>query len=498
MMKTEMLRKIENKEIVVGVVGLGYVGLPLAVEKAKAGFKTIGFDVQPQKVEMVNAGHNYIGDVVDSDLAEIVKSGMLSATTDFSFVKDVDFVAICVPTPLDEHQQPDISYVRSSTEAVSKYLKKGTMVVLESTTYPGTTEELIKPILEEGSGLKCGEDFYLGFSPERVDPGNLIYKTKNTPKVVGAIGKDATEVIAAMYRAVLEGEVYEVSSPAVAEMEIPARATIANMGAEMGATTSIFPADAQVKRFLAAQGRPEAYTELLPDEDAEYDETIDINLSELEPLIACPHQPDNVMPLHQAEKKRVQQVFIGSCTNASYADIAKAALVFKGHHVNEDVSCTCAVSSKQVYRQLMRDGYVEMLLDAGVRLLEIACGPCCAIGQTPATDGVAVRTSNRNFKGRAGNPTAKIYLVSPESAAATAIMGTFASAADILGDQIDILAEVHEKEEYEINDNLIIKPLPEEEAKKVEIVRGVPAGSGSTGSALKSAGKLKRRRQHFH
>ena len=219
MMKNELLRKIENKEIVVGVVGLGYVGLPLAVEKAKAGFKTIGFDVQQQKVEMVNAGHNYIGDVVDSDLAEIVKSGMLSATTDFSFVKDVDFIAICVPTPLDAHQQPDISYVRDSATEVSKYLKKGTMVGLESTTYPGTTEELIKPILENGSGLKCGEDFYLGFSPERVDPGNLIYKTKNTPKVVGAIGKDATEVIAAMYRAVLDGEVYEVSCPAVAEME---------------------------------------------------------------------------------------------------------------------------------------------------------------------------------------------------------------------------------------------------------------------------------------
>lgn len=130
MMKNEMLRKIENREIVVGVVGLGYVGLPLAVEKAKAGFKTIGFDVQAQKVEMVNAGHNYIGDVVDSDLAGIVKSGMLSATTDFSFVKDVDFVAICVPTPLDAHQQPDISYVRDSATSVSKYLKKGTMVVL--------------------------------------------------------------------------------------------------------------------------------------------------------------------------------------------------------------------------------------------------------------------------------------------------------------------------------------------------------------------------------
>lgn len=218
-MKKELLKKINEKTIIVGVVGLGYVGLPLAVEKAKAGFKTIGFDVQDEKVQLVNEGHNYIGDVVDNDLKELVEKGMLTATTDFSFVKDVDFIAICVPTPLDSHQQPDISYVKSSTEAISKYLTKGTMVVLESTTYPGTTEELIKPILEEGSGLKCGEDFYLGFSPERVDPGNLIYKTKNTPKVVGAIGKDATEVIATMYRAVLEGDVYEVSSPAIAEME---------------------------------------------------------------------------------------------------------------------------------------------------------------------------------------------------------------------------------------------------------------------------------------
>ncbi len=218
-MKEELLKKIENREIVVGVVGLGYVGLPLAVEKAKAGFKTIGFDVQEEKVKLVNEGHNYIGDVVDKDLKEIVEKGMLRATTDFTFIKDVDFIAICVPTPLDEHQQPDISYVQSSATAISKHLKKNTMVVLESTTYPGTTEELIKPILEEGSGLKCGEDFYLGFSPERVDPGNLLYKTKNTPKVVGAIGKDATEVIATMYRAVLGADIYEVSSPAVAEME---------------------------------------------------------------------------------------------------------------------------------------------------------------------------------------------------------------------------------------------------------------------------------------
>ncbi len=218
-MKDLLLAKIEERSIVVGVIGLGYVGLPLAVEKAKAGFRTIGFDVQEEKVRMVNEGKNYIGDVVDTDLDEIVKKGMLSTTSDFSFVKDVDFIAICVPTPLDVYQQPDISYVKDSAETIAKYLKKGTIVVLESTTYPGTTEELLKPILEKGSGLQCGKDFYLGFSPERVDPGNLIYKTKNTPKVVGAVGKDALEVIAAMYRAVLESDVHTVSSPAIAEME---------------------------------------------------------------------------------------------------------------------------------------------------------------------------------------------------------------------------------------------------------------------------------------
>lgn len=217
-MKEQLLKKIRDKEIIVGVVGLGYVGLPLAVEKAKAGFRTIGFDVQAAKVDLVNSGNNYIGDVVDDDLKQIVEKGMLKATNDFSFVKDVDFIAICVPTPLDKHQQPDISYVKSSAEEIAKYMTKGTMIVLESTTYPGTTEELLKPILET-SGLKCGEDFYLGFSPERVDPGNKQFKTKNTPKVVGAVGEDAREVIAAMYRSVLEGDVYEVSSPAVAEME---------------------------------------------------------------------------------------------------------------------------------------------------------------------------------------------------------------------------------------------------------------------------------------
>jgi len=217
--KNELLNKIKNKTAIVAVIGLGYVGLPLAVEKAKAGYKTIGFDIQEKRVNMVNEGKNYIGDVVDGELDELVKKGLLSATTDYSIVKEADFIAICVPTPLDEYKQPDISYVKNSAIEISKYLKRGTIVVLESTTYPGTTEELLLPILEQGSGLKCGQDFYLAFSPERVDPGNLIYKTKNTPKVVGGVGKDATEIAAAMYRNVLQGEVFEVSSPKVAEME---------------------------------------------------------------------------------------------------------------------------------------------------------------------------------------------------------------------------------------------------------------------------------------
>ena len=269
------------------------------------------------------------------------------------------------------------------------------------------------------------------------------------------------------------GKVYEYVGEGAATLEVNERATISNMGAEMGATTSIFPADAQVRRFLKSQGREEDYIELLPDEGCAYDGEIELDLSALEPLCACPHLPDNVKPLREVEKKKVQQVFIGSCTNASYADIAKAALVFRGHHVAEDVSCTCGISSRQIYIQLLRDGYIEMLLNAGVRMLELACGPCCAIGQSPATKGVAVRTSNRNFKGRSGNPTAEIYLVSPESAAATAITGTFASAEDILGkDGLAELAKIHDPDELPIDDSMIIPPLPPEEAGKVEIVRG--------------------------
>ncbi len=289
-------------------------------------------------------------------------------------------------------------------------------------------------------------------------------------------GCNAKEIILEMLRRVGIkgglGKVFEYVGEGAAGLEVSERATITNMGAEMGATTSIFPGDEQVFKFMKAQGREAEYVEMVADADAEYDGEMEIDLSTLQPLIACPHQPDNVVPLKDAEKRKVQQVFIGSCTNASYSDIAKVALVLQGRHVHEDVSCTCAVSSKQVYKQLMHDGYMDMLIDAGVRILETACGPCCAIGQSPATKGVAVRTSNRNFKGRAGNPTAEIYLVSPESAAATAILGTFATAEDILGADVAKLADIHEPETYPVDDSMIIKPLPEEEAKKVEIVKG--------------------------
>ncbi|MDN0062745.1 aconitate hydratase [Collinsella ihumii] len=309
-------------------------------------------------------------------------------------------------------------------------------------------------------------------------PMRLVYPKVVQVYLTGSLrpGVNAKDVILEMLRRVGVkgglGRVFEYGGPGAATLEVPERCSIANMGAEMGATTSIFPADEQARRFMAAQGREDQYTELLPDEDAVYDERIDLDLSSLEPLMACPDLPDNVHKLADVERGPVQQVFIGSCTNASYSDIAKAALVMRGLHVNENVSCTCAIQSKQVYKQLLHDGYIDMLLDAGVRLLEFACGPCCAIGQVPATDGVAVRTSNRNFRGRAGSPSAKVYLASPESAAATAIMGTFASAYDILGEDVAQLARIHEPDSYPIDDSMLIAPLPPEQAKRVEIVRG--------------------------
>ena len=217
--KQQLLTKIKNKTAILGVIGLGYVGLPLAVEKAKSGYKTIGFDIQDKKVHWVNEGHNYIKDILDSDLKEVVEKGLLQATNDFSFVKDIDTVCICVPTPLDIYQQPDLSYVKNSTENIAKYLHPGMLVVLESTTYPGTTDEIVKPILEKNSGLKCGQDFFLAFSPERIDPGNPWYKVRNTPKIVGGITQDCTEVAVYLYKHILKSKIYPVSSSKIAEME---------------------------------------------------------------------------------------------------------------------------------------------------------------------------------------------------------------------------------------------------------------------------------------
>ncbi|ADL08331.1 nucleotide sugar dehydrogenase [Thermosediminibacter oceani] len=214
----ELIEKINTKTAKIGVIGLGYVGLPLAVEKAKVGYQVIGFDIQQKKVEMVNSGINYIGDVIDGDLKKVVESGKLKASSDYDEIRELDIVTICVPTPIDKNKQPDLTYVKNSTKEIAKRLHTGMLIVLESTTYPGTTEEVLKPILED-TGLKCGQDFFLAYSPERVDPGNKRYNTKNTPKVVGGVTKFCTKVAAALYRNVLEGEVFEVSSPKVAEME---------------------------------------------------------------------------------------------------------------------------------------------------------------------------------------------------------------------------------------------------------------------------------------
>ena len=217
--KQQLLTKIKNKTATLGVIGLGYVGLPLALEKAKAGYKTIGFDIQEKKVQWVNEGHNYINDIEDSDLEGMVKEGKLKATSDYSFINDIDVVCICVPTPLDIHQQPDLSYIKKSIESITKFLHQGMLIILESTTYPGTTEELVKPIFEKLSGLKCGQDFFLAFSPERIDPGNPWYKVRNTPKIVGGITQDCTEVAVYLYEHILKSKIYPVSSSKIAEME---------------------------------------------------------------------------------------------------------------------------------------------------------------------------------------------------------------------------------------------------------------------------------------
>lgn len=214
---TQLLKKIEENRAVLGVVGLGYVGLPLAVTFARKGVRVVGFEKSPAKASAVNKAENYIGDVKDQDLKDCIEKGMLSATTDFSRIAECDAVMICVPTPLDVFKKPDMSFIEGSCVEIGRNLRKGTLVSLESTTYPTTTEDFMLPILERESGMKAGDDFWLCFSPERVDPGNADYKTENTPKVVGGMGEEAQAIALAVYGKAIQ-HIHAVSSPRVAEM----------------------------------------------------------------------------------------------------------------------------------------------------------------------------------------------------------------------------------------------------------------------------------------
>ncbi|MCK4653208.1 MAG: nucleotide sugar dehydrogenase [Candidatus Cloacimonetes bacterium] len=214
----KLIDKIENKTAIVGIVGLGYVGLPMAVTVAKKGFEVIGVDISDYAVNHVNAGENYIGDVDDVELKELVEKGKLKATFDYKEMEKADVIMIAVPTPLDKYQQPDSSYVRSSVESLAENISKHTLIILESTTYPGTTEEILVPVFEE-KGFKVGEDIFIAFSPERVDPGNRDYKTNNTPKVVGGVTENCNRISKIFYQNILDAAIFMVSSPAIAEME---------------------------------------------------------------------------------------------------------------------------------------------------------------------------------------------------------------------------------------------------------------------------------------
>lgn len=214
--KEELLERIRNKQAIVGVVGLGYVGLPFAVEKAKVGFQVLGIENNPEKADMINRGDNYILDVKDHELRELVDKGLIVAMPDFERVSEMDVVVICVPTPLNKNLNPDLQYVESVTRQITPYLRRGQLVTLESTTYPGTTEEIMLPILAQ-SGLKVEEDFYLAHSPERVDPGNQRYTTKNTHKVVGGVGPESLEVAAQFYGMTIE-HIIPVSCARAAEL----------------------------------------------------------------------------------------------------------------------------------------------------------------------------------------------------------------------------------------------------------------------------------------
>ena len=278
------------------------------------------------------------------------------------------------------------------------------------------------------------------------------------------------------------GKIFEYFGDGVASLSVPERATVTNMGAELGATTSIFPSDENTYKFLKAQGREEAYTPLCADEGAEYDEIVEVDLSSLVPLAACPHSPDNVVPVSELGHIKVDQVCIGSCTNSSFTDISLAAAVLKGKTVAENVSLAVSPGSRQVLSMAVASGAMGDILGAGARLLESACGPCIGMGQSPCSGGVSLRTFNRNFCGRSGTADGQVYLVSPAVAAASAVTG-YITDPRTLGD----MPEIKMPESFTINDNMLIPPYSPEESEKVEILRGpnikpVPVGKPLNGN----------------
>ncbi|MCF8063187.1 MAG: aconitate hydratase [Deltaproteobacteria bacterium] len=266
------------------------------------------------------------------------------------------------------------------------------------------------------------------------------------------------------------GCVVEYTGDGLGGLSVPQRATLANMSIEMGATTGIFPSDQVTRDYLKAQGREGDWVELLPDPDAEYDDEIEIRLDELEPLVAEPHMPDLVVKAKDLGHVKPNAVFIGSCTNASYSDIAKAARILKGRTVHRDIDLTVAAGSRQVLQHLIQDGILADLVASGARILECACGPCIGMGQVPPSNGISVRTSNRNFKGRSGTTSASVYLASPETAAATAVTGRISDPRDVV--DVSLVEGCTEPETYIVDDSMIITPDEIEDNQKVEIIRG--------------------------
>ncbi len=262
------------------------------------------------------------------------------------------------------------------------------------------------------------------------------------------------------------GAIIEYGGEGVESLSVPERATITNMGAELGATTSIFPSDEKTRQFLKAQGREQDYTPIAADPDAKYDQVIHIDLSKLEPLAACPHSPDNIKKITDLKGQKIDQVCIGSCTNSSYSDMMKVAAILRGRTIAENVSLAIAPGSRQVFNMLAENGALADIVAAGARVLECACGPCIGMGQSPNSNGVSLRTFNRNFEGRSGTKDGQVYLVSPETAAASALAGVFTDPRDCK----DRAVEVAIPTSFKINDNLIIPPAPE--GNQVEVLRG--------------------------